>query len=330
MKLTKIELLESFGTEQQLMRLTFDEGKNSAYIIWSHSNLMQYLNDEVIATFRQDMYNGTVAKFINTIAKVGVVHTLERSNNIKLYVDVTDNHSNIRFKEIEDGGTAVNAIVYVVDIRFDSSPRAEWADLTVMDQARKIAQLRIFSPDSRTQDFKGRYVMCDIRRNRYGFSTDSVVTVDSAFPFSPEVEISERFLMDAFAEDADILTLLADTKFTDFAKKVVDLEPGYILVRLALELDIASELSNLVKEVDTNLIMRCLLLEKFGLFQQTSPYHTDIVTFITASKYSFNRKNEVLLTLYSDDERFSMERIILRQVREMADTIIKVKKGLIK
>lgn len=120
MKLTHIELLESLGNEQQLMRLTFDGGKDSAYIIWSHANLMQYLNDEVIATFRQDMYNGAVVKFVNTLASVGVVHTLERSDNVKLYVDVTDNHSNIRFKEIEDGGTAVNAIVYVVDIRFDS------------------------------------------------------------------------------------------------------------------------------------------------------------------------------------------------------------------
>ena len=147
MKLTHIELLESLGNEQQLMRLTFDGGKDSAYIIWSHANLMQYLNDEVIATFRQDMYNGAVVKFVNTLASVGVVHTLERSDNVKLYVDVTDNHSNIRFKEIEDGGTAVNAIVYVVDIRFDSSARADWADITVMDQARKLAQLRIFSPD---------------------------------------------------------------------------------------------------------------------------------------------------------------------------------------
>ena len=291
---------------------------------------MQYLNDEVIATFRQDMYNGSIAKFVNTIAKVGVVHTLERSNNVKLYVDVTDNHSNIRFKEIEDGGTAVNAIVYVTDIRFDSSARAEWADLTVMDQARKIAQLRIFSPDSKIQDFKGRYVMCDIRKNRYGLSTDSVVTVDNAFPFSPEVEISERFLMDAFAEDADILTLLAETKFADFAKKVVDLEPGYILVRLAIELDVASELANLVKEVDVDLIKRCLLIEKFNVFQQTSPYRNDIVTFVTASRYKFDHKNEVLLTLYSDEEKFSMERVVLKQVREMADTIINVKKGLIK
>lgn len=330
MKLTKIELLESYATEQQLMRLTFDEGKDSAYIIWSHANLVQYLNDEVIATFRQDMYNGTISKFVNTIAKVGVVHTLERSNNVKLYVDVTDNHSNIRFKEIEDGGTAVNAIVYVTDIRFDSSTRAEWADLTVMDQARKIAQLRIFSPDSKIQDFKGRYVMCDIRKNRYGLSTDSVVTVDNAFPFSPEVEISERFLMDAFAEDADILTLLAETKFADFAKKVVDLEPGYILVRLAIELDVASELANLVKEVDVDLIKRCLLIEKFNVFQQTSPYRNDIVTFVTASRYKFDHKNEVLLTLYSDEEKFSMERVVLKQVREMADTIINVKKGLIK
>ena len=330
MKLTKIELLESYATEQQLMRLTFDEGKDSAYIIWSHANLVQYLNDEVIATFRQDMYNGTIAKFVNTIAKVGVVHTLERSNNVKLYVDVTDNHSNIRFKEIEDGGTAVNAIVYVTDIRFDSSARAEWADLTVMDQARKIAQLRIFSPDSKIQDFRGRYVMCDIRKNRYGLSTDSVVTVDNAFPFSPEVEISERFLMDAFAEEADILTLLAETKFVDFAKKVVDLEPGYILVRLAIELDVASELANLVKEVDVDLIKRCLLIEKFNIFQQTSPYRNDIVTFVTASRYRFEHKNEVLLTLYSDEEKFSMERVVLKQVREMADTIINVKKGLIK
>ena len=330
MKLTKIELLESYATEQQLMRLTFDEGKDSAYISWSHANLVQYLNDEVIATFRQDMYNGTISKFVNTIAKVGVVHTLERSNNVKLYVDVTDNHSNIRFKEIEDGGTAVNAIVYVTDIRFDSSARAEWADLTVMDQARKIAQLRIFSPDSKIQDFKGRYVMCDIRKNRYGLSTDSVVTVDNAFPFSPEVEISERFLMDAFAEDADILTLLAETKFADFAKKVVDLEPGYILVRLAIELDVASELANLVKEVDVDLIKRCLLIEKFNVFQQTSPYRNDIVTFVTASRYKFDHKNEVLLTLYSDEEKFSMERVVLKQVREMADTIINVKKGLIK
>jgi len=330
MKLTRIERIESYSEEEQLMRLTFDDGKDAAYIIWSHANLVQYLNDEVIATFRTDMYNGRAEKFVNTFAKVGVIHTLEKEDHIKLFVDVTDNHSNIRFKEIADGSTAVNAIVYVVDMRFDSSARAEWADLTIMDQARKLAQLRIFSPDSRTMELKGRYIMCDIRRNKYGLSTESAITVDSAFPYSPEVEIAERYVLAAFADAPDMLTLLADTSFIPFAKKMLDMEPGYVLVRLAIELSLASELSNLVQEADVDLIKRCLLLEKFFVFQQTSPYKRDIVNFVTASKYSYDRKNDVLLTLYSEDEKFVSERILLNQIKEMAAATVKIKKGLTK
>ena len=82
--------------------------------------------------------------------------------------------------------------------------------------------------------------------------------------------------------------------------------------------------------MDTNLLKRCLLIEKFNVFQQASPYKNDIVTFVTASKYRFERKNDVLLTLYSEDERYSMERVLLSQVKEMANTVVKIKKGLIK
>ena len=66
------------------------------------------------------------------------------------------------------------------------------------------------------------------------------------------------------------------------------------------------------------------------MFQHASPYKNDIVTFVTASKYRFERKNDVLLTLYSEDERYSMERVLLSQVKEMANTVVKIKKGLIK
>lgn len=330
MRLTNIELLESYSDEQQLMRLTFDEGKDTAYIIWSHANMVEHLNDEVIATFRKDMYNGTVCKFINTLSCVGTVKTLEREDNVKLYVDVTDNHCNIRFSDIAEGTTARASIVYVSDIRFDSSARAEWADLTIMDQARKVAQLRIFSPDNRSTDWKGRYIQCDIRRTKYGLSTDAAITVDSAFPYSPEVYVGERFLQSAFAEDKDVLALLATTKFTEFAKQVVDLEPGYLLVRLAIELDLASELSNLVRDVDITLIKRCLLLEKFRVFQSKSPYKEDIVTFATISKYEFQGVRDVLHTLYSDDQKFATERVLIEQVKNMASTIVDVKKGLIK
>lgn len=327
MILTNVELLESLSLDNQLMRLTFDDGADHAYIIWNHANLLQYLNDEVIATFRQDMYNGVISKFVNTLAAVSTVQTLSREEGIKLYTDVSDSHCTVRFKDIADGSSVANAIVYCTDIRFDSSARAEWADLTIMDQARKIAQLRIFSPDSNSKDLVGRYIMCNIRRNRYGFSTDSVVTVDSAFPYSPDVEVSERYITNAFADSPDVLRLLADSRFIEFAKQMMDLEPGYILVRLAIELDIASELVNITKDIDVGVLKRCLLVDKFRVFNQASPLKRDIINFVTASKYVFEKKGEVLRTLYSDDESFTKERLMFQKVCDMADTIINIKKG---
>lgn len=330
MKLTEIELVESYSADQQLMKLTFDNGKDTAYIIWSHADLLQHLNDEVIATFRKELYNGVVSKFVNTMASVCNVTTLEREDNVKFYTDVTDNHSNIQFVEIEDGCTAKNAIVYVVGIRFDSSARADWADLTIMDRARKLSTLRIFSPDSRAVDLKGRYVMCDIRRNKYGLSTDSVVTVDSAFPRNPEVEIAERFIMSAFASEEDVLRVLSDSQFIAFAREAVDEEPGYLLVRLAVEIAIANELSNLMKEADMKLIRLCLLMEKFSVLHQNSPYDKNIITFIVTSKHNFRSRSEALLVLCSEEPKFNVERAVIKQVKELADTVVRAKKGLIK
>ena len=329
MVLTKIDLLESIDANNQIMRLTFDDGKDSAFIIWNQSDLMTHLGEEVIATFRRDMYKGHIEKFVNTLAGVGVVRTLERDNNFKLYVDVVDNHSNILFREIPEGGTSTGAIVYVVDLKFGSSARADWMDLTVMDQARKIATLRIFSPDNKAVELKGRYIKCDIRRNEYGLSTDAVCTVDSSFPYNPEIDVCEKFIMDTFAEDKAMLRILADTKFTEFAKSVVDMEPGYILVRLAIELNLASEMGNLIKGVNVQLIKRCLLLEKSRIFQQTSPFREDIVTFVTASRYNFDGKGPVLLTLYSDLPEYKNERHLVSKIKDMADSIISVKKGLV-
>lgn len=329
MKLTKIELLENYGPEMQLMHLTFDDGKDSAFIVWSHANLVQHLGEDVIATFRKDMYNGAIHKFVNTLACVGVVRTLDKDDHVKLYVDVTDNHSTVRFADIADGTTVKDAIVYVVDVRFDSSARADWADFTVMDQARKVAQLRIFSPDNKTASFKHHYVMCDIRRNKYGLSTDSLYMVDSAFHYSPEVETSLSYIQNAFADSPDILRLLSETKYLEFARSAPDLEPGYSLVRLAIELTLMSELSNLTKDVDVDMLKRCLLVDRFQVLQQASPYHQQVVNFVTASRYEYEKKGEVLLTLFSDDPRYKKERAILRSVQELAETVVAVKKGLV-
>jgi hypothetical protein len=328
-KLTKIEKVGSYSDTQQLIYLIFDDGADAAYMIWTYDNLVPYLNEEVIATFRQDMYNGRIEKFVNTLAKVNVVHTLEKENNFKLYVDAIDSNSTVMFRDITEGATVFGAIVYVVDVKLGSSINAKWADLTVMDKARKLSRLRMFSVENTVNALRGRYIQCDIHKNSYGLSTELCVTCDSTFLHNPEVELSERFLLNMFAGVPDILTLLVDSNFIAIAKKFIDMEPGYVLVRLATELDIAAELTNLLKDVDVDLVKRCLLIDKLSVIRSTLPYHKDIVSFVAASRYTYDKRAEVFLTLYSDDEKFIPERMMIAQVKSMADTVLRVKKGLV-
>ena len=328
MKLTGIELLTEYSPEQQLMALTFDDGKDTAFIIWEYNNMLQYLNDEVIATFRKDMLNGKIEKFINTIACVATIPVLEREGRTKLYTNVEDNHCNITFSSIEEGTTATNAVVYVVDSTYGSSARATWVDLLVQDQKRKLGRLRIFSPDNRTIDLKGRYILGDISRNQYGLSTNSVVTIDNRFTYNPEVEIASHYITQAFAGDESTLSYLTSSKFMELAKRTVQEEPGYILVRLAV--DLAAELTDILSEVRVDVVKTCLLAEKLYILQADSKLKQDLVAYSIVQGSSINYKRDTLLTLYSEDEAYNNERFVLSQIKRMADTLIKIKKGVAK
>lgn len=331
MKLTKVENLESYSKDQELMRLEFDDGKEYAYAVSSYSNLIQCIGDEVICKFRQDLYEGRVERFVSTFAKLCVISTLQKEEGIKLYTDVTDNHCNVMFREIEDGSVAVDSIVYVVDMRYDSSARADWVDIVAMDKERRVATIRKFSPDSKVLDMRGRYVLCNIRRNKYGFSTDTdIVTVDGGFPYNPEVDIAEKYILSTFAKDSDILAMIKDSGFIPCARNNIDIEPGFMLARLAIELELTSSIANSLGEVDTDLIKRCLLMEKFKVFQKNSLLDEKITGFVMVQKQSFTRKQDVILTLYSSEEKFSLERLTVGKVRELADLIVQMKKGMVK
>lgn len=329
MKISKVTLVEKFDTELDLCELEFDNGADRAYIIWNYTNLVTYTGEEAIVTFRMDMYKGAAARFVNTLAKVGVVHTLEREDNIKLYVDKLDNHCTISFRDIAEGQTAQRVTVYVVNVAVDSSARATWWDLTCQDRDRKIANIRLFNPEGSDADYKGRYIMCDISKNKYGFSTNTIVTVDSQFPYSPEVAVAEKFISSAFADDPGALQAMQATSFIEIAKHYVAEEPGYVLVRLAMELDVANELKNLTGDVDIGLVKQCLLLDKFWVLNNTSPFHHEIVAYASASRAKFPTAKTCLQVLYSDDKERAATRAVVKACQDMAESLVRVKKGLV-
>lgn len=329
MLITNVTLMEHLQEGLDMCRLEFDNGADSAYIVWNYTNLLEYIGGQAVVTFRQDVYKGTVAKFVNTLAKVGVIKTLEREDNIKLYSPVADNHSTICFRDIKEGQTVQGVKVYVVRVDQDSSSRATWANFLVMDRERKIAVLRLFNPSTDDFFYRGRYILCDIRRNKYGLSTDNITTIDSSFALSPEVTIAEKYVMDAFAGDSETLGVLQQSNFISFCKVHIAEEPGYDLVRLAMELDICNEMANLVQDTNFDLVRKALLYGHFTVLNNESVYHPDIVGFASISKFRFHDRKQVLDLLYAETEDIKNERAAYKAIKTIADSAVKIKKGMV-
>lgn len=329
MKLTKVTLEKKLEGGLDVCLLEFDGGKDTAYIIYEYNNMLQYLEGNVIATFRNDLYEGRVAKFVNTIARVGVIETLAREDNFKLCIDRVDNHSNIAFVDIRDGSTIRDAVVYVVDVRFDSSARATWCDLTVQDRERRIATVRVFNPSITDDSLKNRYVRCDLRRNKYGLSTESLTTVDATFTHSPEVTVAAKFVEQTFADDEEMLHVLEEANFIQVARHHVAEEPGYLLVRLAMELDLCNESANLTNDANIDIVRKALVLSKFYVLNTTSVLDHDIISYAMASRYKYSGYKEVLVLLFSGDESMSKERALYKAITAAADALVRIKKGVV-
>lgn len=328
MTITDVKLIEHLQDELDLCELVFDGGADSAYIIWNFTNLMEYNGGEAVVTFRQDIYKGAVHKFVNTLARVGVIKTLEKEDNIKLYTSTVDNHSNVSFKDVAEGATVQKAVLYVTDTRVDSSARAIWCDFKCLDRERRTATVRLFNPSSSDESYKGRYIMCDLRRSAYGFSTDAVTTIDTAFEHSPEVSVAEKFIVDTFSDDQETLAVLQQSAFIQFCKRNVAEEPGYELVRLAIELDLCNETANLVQATDFKLIKKALLYSHFTVLNSESVFDPTIVGYASISKFRFDSKRAVLELLYSDTTSYAKERAMYTAIKDAADAAVKVKKGV--
>lgn len=322
----KIEMVKTIDDTADVLRVEFSNG-TSAMMLYPYSDAMQYLDKEVTVTFRKDMYDGIVIDFVATLMEPLKVNTFERDTSIKLFSDVPDNHSNVCFADIDLGTTQQNCIVYCSDIKFDSSARASWADLTVIDKMRRVAHLRLFDPDTFNSEFKGKYVKCDMRKSQYGFNTQVVIPIQEQFAINPEVNIAEKFITDCFVGNTAFLNFIYDARLYDFMEKHTDYEPGYVAVRTAIELALAKELANVQNNADVQVVMQAVVASKAFVMQTQSLYSTSIVNIILVSKYEFGKKKETLLLLDDMNEDKSPERLLYKKIVEMADLIIKIKKG---
>jgi hypothetical protein len=321
----RIELLETFDTDTQIMSVTFDN-KQTALMLYSYGDALQFLNKEVTVSFRKDMYNGVLRDFVQTITSAAKVNTFERDTGIKLFAEQSDSNSNICFVDLKPGDVSLNAVMYCADVQYKTSARAHWAELTVLDKMRNARKLRVFDPDNGAADYRGRYVKADVRLNEYGLSTGAVFPVDGEYAPNPDVEIAVKYIRDSFGSDAAVTEFLNASGLLSALERFVDTEPGYLAVRTAVELDLIAELANVCGKLDISAMKRAVLFSKAYLLNPDTPYSREVNVITTVSRYRVPGAKAALV-LVDDRGAPVAERKILQSVYALADDIITHRKG---
>jgi hypothetical protein len=254
------------------------------------------------------------------------VTTLDKKENIRLYVDQSDNHSNVSFCDIPVGSSTLNSIVYCISHTYMSSPGASWALLVVRDQSMRIANLRLFDYDYNKYNFSGMYIKVDLRRTDYGFTTKLVYPMDNEIPDNPEIQIAYDHVLQQFAEQEDVLDFITTSRILDTLKSYVDVERGYLLVKLAMELNVADSLINLTSSVNREVIKKALIFDKAFVTQSSTTFSKSFKNVITASQSQITHRKEVISLLDPETENKFPEQLVYKEIKDFVTSIIKTKK----
>lgn len=257
---TDIKKIDSLQDGSDVLEVTIDNMTNALWI-YPMADAVPYIGKEVIVSYRNDMYLGQIRPFVNTFVLPCKVSTLDKKDGIKLYANATDNFSNMSFNDIACGETKNGCIVYCISQKFETSEKSVWVTLLVRDKMFRVAKLRLFHYD-KSIDFSGSYIICAMTRNDYGFKTDMVAPAVGECPDNYEIKIAEEFILNYFAGDDAAMQYITKMHLIAYMKDYMDVEKGYIVVRLAQELSLCDALYNITNGVDIKAISHALLADK--------------------------------------------------------------------
>lgn len=316
------------------MEIGFEDQSDTAFMFGVYTEVVGLLNQEVVASFRNEMIKGELRQCINNLSVLTKVIALDRKERVKLFVaDMPDTHSNILFSDIDLGETRLNCIVYCTSVVVDSSPKAVWISLQIMDKKRNVSEVKLFDPERKTADFAGRYLKMDLRKNKYGFNATDIFLIDSlTSSANPEIDLAKNFIIQAIQSDSKLVEVVQKSNILQAMMDYLDEEEperGYIIVRVAMEMAQALEMLNMSPIVDVELLLRAIVLNRGYVLtrKENSTRSKQMHNLINATTYASSMvNNKMLCLLETDPEVDLLEVSVYRQIRETVNILIKARR----
>ena len=319
-------VVEEVNTDATLYNICFDDN-TEALMLGRPGEVEQYVDKLVDVEFRDDIYKGEIRSFIATIAERSVVNVITRKEHIKLFSDTVDNSSNVCLRDINEGETLNNCVVYCNKVEYNSSMKTDWLDLIVSDKMRFVGRIRLFAPNRTEINFAGSYIKCDIRRNKFGLNTQQVTCCEGEYPPNPEVDIAECYLKEVFASNQNMSAVLDKSNVIPFLKEHVGFERGSLLVQAAMEIDIARELGNVTPALKLDDLIAAFIIDKFWVLNEAARYPREFLNIHAALKYKQHIAPNTIDIICEKPLKVSEERAVYLNVKELVKSIIRMRRG---
>lgn len=325
LKCLSITLVEKLDT-MDVLKVQLSDG-TEPYWFYSEAKAMEFVGHEVIVSVRDDMYRGNIISVINTFVMPSKVNTIEKHDTMKLFCDQEDNYSNLSFNEIQDGETKNNCIFYCVSQELKTSEKAVWSEYIIRDKSMRTMTLRVFDGDNPNANLAGGYCMAALTKNKYGLQASMITPASGECPRNPEIDIAKEFVLNYFATDTYANSFMNATDYINKLENAIDYEKGYRIVRLAMELSLCEQLSNITNSVDVTLISYALLTSH--AFCCTEIGVSNEVRNIILTMRCKWPQTQKLMSMHDTGEVINRpdEYDVFRSIKSMVDKILENKKS---
>lgn len=327
-KCLEIEKIDEInGTDLLKVKIQNDAGDTTtAYWFYDLSNALAYLDQPVIVDYRQEIIKGNLEYTINTFTVPTQINTLTQAENIRLYADAVDNFATVSFNDLSVDEEIPNACVYCIKQEIRSSEKALWIDYTIRDKNFHIGHLRLFDYDTSKFDYTGSYIMVTpFTKSKYGFSCSAVTKATGEVPANPEITIAKQYIQNFFSDNEKALSALTHFNLFSHFEHQIDYEPAYGIVRLATELALTQQLTNITDSLNTIALQEAMVASHLYVAQPNTILSKDVCNILLASKHDWTDKSLVIRIIDVSDDA-PAERKVFTMIKDLADTIIRNRK----
>jgi len=336
-KVESLTLIEhiSEGLDFCKIRIDFDE----INIFGNYNELLNYVNEYVQYSVRNDMYKGKPIIVIANVANLYTVQTLDKVEDIRLVPKDADvrNVCNFDIKGLKYGDMERQCIGFLAEFELGSSNKTCWIDCTVVDERGKSFILRIFTKqvedavdaEAAISGMVGHYIKFNISFTKYGYQTQEIELYDTPVVLAPEVDTAVSIISNAIEGDSELTEYVTRYQFIEALQGVIDFELGYHLVRIASEIVMINMLDNISNMYSRRLLIRGSITSRGYLLPSKTKFSKPILNVTKVMRTALRTDRDLLLLLDPmADEEVSPNSNIYRQISIFANAVMEERRGI--